>query len=101
FIERDYIKSYGSQLVTGARYAILAALLLPLISMHLAFFVFAIFTMLHVIRQQSGIAKSLMRGGNRYHSLWEWAGVILSLVLYIDIYTSFNPAVAIWYIWAI
>ncbi|MBP9738769.1 hypothetical protein KBD20_03705 [Candidatus Saccharibacteria bacterium] len=101
FFEKEYFITYKTTLLKGARYAVFAAILLPFISLNLAFVVFALFTMFHVFRQQSGIAKSLMHGSNKLHIIWEYFGVLLSLALYIDLYTLYNPPDIAKYVWVV
>lgn len=89
FFDPDYVSAYGARLLKGARYIAVAVIGLTLISIQATFLVFALYTMTHVFLQQSGIAKSLMRGANRWHSLWQWLGVLISFALYINIYADF------------
>ena len=88
FLERDYIVAYGPRLLRGAQVIALATIVLPVISLELMFGVFALFTMSHVFLQQSGISRTLMRGANPDTRHWQWAGIALSTVLYVAIYSE-------------
>lgn len=99
--DKEYISTYGKKVLRSAKLAIIVAIILPLISLKLAFFGFALLTMFHVFRQQSGIAKSLMQGTNKYHVLWEWTGISLSLLLYLAIYGKINISKAYVVSWLI
>lgn len=90
FFDTEYRKFYGKKMLQGAQLSFLAIALLPIISVDLAFYVFAIFTMTHVLFQQSGIAKSLMKSSSKYHTVWQWTGVIISSIFYFDIYSDFS-----------
>ena len=92
FLEKEYITTYSKRLLRGARYIVLATILLPLISIDLTFFALALYTMSHVFLQQGGVAKSLMRGSNRWHKYWQWSGIAIASVLYISIYSDFQIA---------
>lgn len=90
YFDRDYVKNYGPMLLKGARIVALVSIVLPLISLSLTFLVFAVYTMVHVFFQQSGIAKSLMKGANGYHQYWQFYAVWISALLYINVYASFG-----------
>ncbi len=99
FFDKEYIKEYGHRLLRGAQIVALVSILLPVISLDLAFLVFAAYTMIHVFRQQSGISKSLGRGANRFHTYWEWTGILLSLFLYVAVYSTASVPPIFYYSW--
>lgn len=90
FLDKEYITHYKSQLIPWLRYVVLFSVFVPLISMEIALYTYAIFTMIHVFFQQAGVSKSLMRGSNSYHLYWQWSGVLISTLIYLAIYSQFN-----------
>ena len=92
FFEKEYVAAYSKKLLKGARYIVLATIVLPLISVDLTFLILALYTMSHVFLQQGGIAKSLMGSSNKWHKYWQWSGIAISLALYVSIYSDFEIA---------
>ncbi len=90
FADKEYLDFYRPKLFNGLRVAFVGSLVLTLISVQLAFLVFALYTMVHVFLQQSGISKSLMKGSNRSHTSWQWLGVAISAALYINVYSEYT-----------
>jgi hypothetical protein len=88
FFDKEYVERYGKKLLRGAQYITLAVIVLMLINIEFTFLIFALYTMTHVFLQQSGIAKSLMRGANKWHRSWQWSGVLISFLLYVQIYSD-------------
>lgn len=90
FIDKEYVSYYKLRLIPAFRYVVLFSILVPLISIKIALYTYAIFTMIHVFFQQSGISKSLMRGSNQYHQYWQWSGVLIATLIYLAVYSQFS-----------
>ena len=70
-IDREYVPKYR-RLLLAIPLVILLGLLLALIGKPIGFLFFELFTIYHVIMQQVGITRMMMRNANDSFNLWKW-----------------------------
>jgi hypothetical protein len=90
FFDTEYREHYGAKLLTGAQLCFVSMIILSLFGKDRAFYILAALTMTHVLFQQVGVAKSLMRVSSKQLTLWKWLAAAISTIIYIDLYTSFS-----------
>ncbi len=88
FFDREYLKVYGKRLLRGSQIVIIGSTVVAAINLTAAFYILALFTMYHVFKQQSGIARSLIGKVDKPYQIWEWMGVLLSFAIYVSIFSN-------------
>lgn len=91
YMDRDYIRFYQSKLLLGIPVVALITLFLPKIIGALWMGVFiALTTIYHVIAQQVGLNKMMLRRVDRNYIIWKWLTIALSAVIYLLLFFRYR-----------
>lgn len=83
FADPTYIKFYKKHILIGLPILLSLVGILFYLNPTLAFAVYLVATMYHVVRQQTGIASMLSRAKEVWFHIWSWSLIIASAILLI------------------
>lgn len=94
FFDRDYVLAYRRRLGISLPLILAAAILFPLLFGYgLFMLLIAVYTVYHLMGQQTGIAALLARHKSWRHEAWRWSSFLALGVLYVVIMVG-NPGLA-------
>ena len=88
FMSKSVLVQYRKRLTVGS--LLIIGIFFPLLAYDasIAYIAISIWTVLHVIFQQTGLALMFMRAPSHYYHYWKWVGGLLGCYIYIQIYPS-------------
>src|SRR5262249_43105976 len=92
FIDKEYVDFYRPRLYRAALIFAICGFLIPAYSVVAMFALYALYTVFHVIAQQTGITTLMTGKPTREFTVWKWSLITSSWVVYFLIFDGYGQS---------
>jgi hypothetical protein len=96
-MSRTILVQYRKRLLVGSGLILITILPLLYVQPYLAYLLVSIWTVFHVVFQQTGLSQMYMKHRSPYYDIWKWSIGLLACYIYIMFYPSIVHALLIPY----